>query len=222
MKRFFSGILLCVAGCAANYALRGFSRFLGTGLFLDTVFTISVTLSGGIWAGFFTAIISTICFEFPWNNSWAYFLFGICSLASACLTWIFIRLFPRECGSFNLWDDGAASVQGEEPTLLDRFVMLLLFCLAMCALISVLGGLIAVFIETVIHVPITLSPETYFKLGLLRQGLNLVTAEILARLPINIVDRLISVFVAYGAALLLKRGAGKFLPPKKIFKYRHS
>jgi hypothetical protein len=71
---------------------------------------------------------------------------------------------------------------------------------------SILGGLISVFIQLVLLTPLDKAPpETIFKLGFLRQGFSLAAAEILARVPINVLDRIIAIFGGYGAALLLQK-----------------
>jgi hypothetical protein len=82
---------------------------------------------------------------------------------------------------------------------------------AMCIVMSVLGGLTAAVIEFLktywLEAPSGSSgaegPESLFKLTLLRRHLPLVGVEILSRIPINVIDRLISVFGAYGVASLL-------------------
>jgi hypothetical protein len=201
-KKALRFILFCIAGTAANYALMRISSILGTGLFLDTVFTIAVTLSLGFAAGIVTALLSTAVFGIGWYSFWGFYLFGLCSIASAVLTCVFIRGFPKECSPVNI------GKKPDEPGsgLLDRIIILFLLSLSMCALMSILGGIIAVFIELVLQAPINdPNPETYFKLGLLRNGVSLAAAEILARIPVNIVDRTLSVFGGYGTALLLKR-----------------
>jgi hypothetical protein len=84
--------------------------------------------------------------------------------------------------------------------------ILLMLSLYMCILISVTGGLIAWFIN--VCWPLTnqdIPPESYFKLGMLLNHYPAPLAEIISRLPVNIPDRLLSVFGAYGFALLLKK-----------------
>jgi hypothetical protein len=48
-------------------------------------------------------------------------------------------------------------------------------------------------------------PELPFKLTLLRRDLPLLAVEILSRIPLTIIDRLVSAFGAYGLAALLSR-----------------
>jgi hypothetical protein len=201
-------LLLCILETAANYALSRFSEWARPGLFLDTVFTVSAVFSGGLLAGVLTAVFTTILYGLGYAF-WGYWLFGICSLAAAFLTYLFVRRFPRECGTLRIIgvskerpDLGA----GTKPAILDRIIILILLSLAMCALMSILGGLISAFIQLVLLSPMDNDPpETIFKLGFLRQGFSLAAAEILARIPVNVLDRIIAIFGGYGAALLLQK-----------------
>jgi hypothetical protein len=212
MRRKILGLLiLCIAGTAGNYGLSRLSYILDLGLFLDTVLTIAVTFAGGLGAGLITAVLSTAAYGIGSYAFWGFYLFGLCSIAAVLLTGFFMRIFPKECTRVRLITFSqekqlpAEAPQSGKPSLLSPVIMLFLLSLCMCILMSVLGGMIAVFIEQVLRSPISdTPPETYFKLGLLRGGLGLAAAEILARFPVNIVDRFISVFCAYGAALLVK------------------
>jgi hypothetical protein len=49
------------------------------------------------------------------------------------------------------------------------------------------------------------SPEDDFKLGLLLNNVPLLISEIVGRIPINIVERIPTVFCAYGLAALGKK-----------------
>jgi hypothetical protein len=76
----------------------------------------------------------------------------------------------------------------------------------MCLQMSVMGGLISALIPLLVSVPkYTVSPENYFKLGLMLNNVPFPVAEIVARLPINIFDRLLSVFGGYSLALLIRK-----------------
>jgi hypothetical protein len=210
MKRKIAGIiLLSVCATAANLALTGVARLFETVLFLDTIFTISATFSGGLAAGVLTAVLSTAAY-FPGYDFWGYGLFGLCSVATALLAWFFVKTAPADYARLRILDRPEDTPPGNTPifpSFFDSLIMLFLLSLGLCVLISVMGGLIAVAIETVLQFPME-DPrlEIFFKLGLLRGGTNLAVAEILSRLPVNLVDRPISVFVAYGASLLLSVG----------------
>jgi hypothetical protein len=74
----------------------------------------------------------------------------------------------------------------------------------MCIVISILGGLTAVFIQFGWGSS-NPGPELFFNLALLRKTLPTAIVEILARIPLNIIDRLLSILGGYGVAALLWR-----------------
>ncbi|MDR1893832.1 MAG: hypothetical protein LBQ61_03955 [Spirochaetales bacterium] len=211
--RFWKILLLGIAGGAADYAMSLVTSGFGVGLYLDTIFTVTVTLSGGLGAGLAGALTYTALCRY---DSWGIYLFGICSAAAAVLTCLFSRMFPAECGSLRIIGPPAEKKEREDlpPTILNIITVLALFSLTMCVLMSVLGGIIAWFIQAVLNAPLVdLPPETFFKLGLVRHNISLIAAEILARFPVNILDRIITVFTAYGTARLL---VGLFRRKRKI------
>jgi hypothetical protein len=72
----------------------------------------------------------------------------------------------------------------------------------MCIVISILGGLITLLIQS-LWGSSNPGPELFFKLAPLRKALPPVLVEIAARIPLNIIDRLLSVLGGYGVAALL-------------------
>jgi hypothetical protein len=89
--------------------------------------------------------------------------------------------------------------------------MLSLLSLSLWIVISVMGALIALFNYQVLHaVSDEIAAENTFKLGLLQRGFGLAVSEFLTRIPINIIDRPVSVFIGYGTSLLLKKLFGRF------------
>jgi hypothetical protein len=87
---------------------------------------------------------------------------------------------------------------------MDRVIALLILSFALCIAMSVLGGLSAALIKFRASADID-GPEFFFNLALLRRNLPLVFVEILSRIPINVIDRLVSVFCAYGIAVLFRK-----------------
>jgi hypothetical protein len=136
-------------------------------------------------------------------------LYALCNAAVAIVIVCFIRFFPAElrfgvpavkAGAFE-----SAPVNSRFRTVMNTLVVLLLLSFVMCIVISVLGGLITVLIKTFSPLFQTPSPERLFKLALLRKNFPLAAIEILSRIPLNIIDRLLSVFGGYGIAVLLWR-----------------
>jgi hypothetical protein len=87
--------------------------------------------------------------------------------------------------------------------------LLLILSLYMCILMSISGGLIAWLIPVLWRTaPSYNTPESYYKLGMLLNRYPVPLAEIISRFPVNIPDRFISVYGAYGVALLLRKRFG--------------
>jgi hypothetical protein len=92
--------------------------------------------------------------------------------------------------------------------MIDRMIVLILLSFALCIAMSVLGGIIATFIQARASSQAAETAKT-FSSAILRpimfpQGsLPLALAEILSRIPINIIDRLITAFAGYGIAVAL-------------------
>jgi hypothetical protein len=73
------------------------------------------------------------------------------------------------------------------------------------------GGFFAVIIEH-FHSSLTaepVSPELNFRLALVRRNLPAIIVAIGSRIPMNLLDRLISSFTGYGLAVLLAWGGRK-------------
>jgi hypothetical protein len=201
-------IALCVVSAAGNTLLNWFTGVARLPLFLDTLFTIAATMSAGFRAGLGTGILcyplaNVLCSIYLRNISpaaaWAGFLFIPCSIIEITLVWMFRAKIRTPPGRFS-----------ERPSLssFSSIALPLLLLVAIdCVAVSVAGGII----DTVLF-GIPASPQQDFspfsvytlKLGLLRTNMPLLAAAILARIPINIVDRFIAVSGGYGVSLLYR------------------
>ncbi|MDR1277183.1 MAG: hypothetical protein LBK02_00370 [Treponema sp.] len=211
-KRIAALPLLCLGGAALNVLTGNFFRdALGIPLFMDTLFTVAMTFYGGPLCGVLTGLLTNPIVNMVRFYGWADLLYAFCNAAAALVTALFIRLFPAELR----FGAGTAVKTGELETapfnnrlrpLMNTLVVLLLLSFVMCIVISILGGLTAVLIN-----PFGGSSNSdldIFRLALLRKNLPSAATEILSRIPINVIDRLLSVFGGYGAAALLWRSAG--------------
>jgi hypothetical protein len=190
-------LLFCLAGAMLNI---GISRFNGSvlhlPLFIDTIFTIALTFSRGLFWGVLTGVLTHLASNILFPAGWPMYLYTFCSIVSALITALFIRHFPDALGFHR---------RSTLRTVIDRLIMLMVLSFALCFAMSVQGGLTAALIEFLgtSGSSGTEGPELLFKLTLLRRNLPLVGVEILSRIPLNVIDRLISVFGAYGAAMLV-------------------
>jgi hypothetical protein len=173
-----------------------FQEGLHLSLFMDTLFTVGLTFAFGLVPGLLAGFFSNVFTNLARSLSPIQLLFSLCSMASAYTVWLFIRRFPGEL----------ALPLKDSRILPGRILVLSLLALALTALMSLLGGLTSWAIQllqpaTDIYDP---SAETWFKLGLLRINMPLYLSEILSRLPVNIIDRLVAVFGGFGVALLYR------------------
>ncbi|MDR0908655.1 MAG: hypothetical protein LBM77_02715 [Spirochaetaceae bacterium] len=196
-------LLIALIGALANSLLSRFiQKVLGLSLYLDTVFTIATTFSGGLISGILCGFVTNLFNLISAGYNWWEYLFALCNAASALIVWVFMGFYPAELGGLRFY-----SPRRESRRPMGVIIILLILSFTLCVLISIMGGAISALVESTNPEVTFSSPsaETWFKLSLLREGIPLLAVEIIARLPVNIVDRIISVFAAYGIASLIKR-----------------
>jgi hypothetical protein len=176
-------------------------EILGLPLFMDTIFTLTVTFLIGPACGILSAVLASAVNVMATGKPAAYMLYALCSISAVFLTDYFKRHFIE--GSSNPVKGAFPKEDPSEP-FINTVTSLLLLGVIMCVIMSILGGLIAMYIHSVTPNKLP-SPEDDFKLGLLLNNVPLVLSEIIGRIPINIVERILSVFCAYGLAALGKR-----------------
>jgi hypothetical protein len=198
---------VAVAGALLNVLVGHFLRdMLGIPLFLDTVLTMTVTFYGGVFPGILTGALTNLIMQSIFFYGWAPYLYTLCNIAVALITALFIRLFPRE-----LHIDGTEKPLSKSrwlQDLMERAIVLVLLSFALCLIISLLGGICAIIIKSfnpLIHDPV--DPELNFRPALIRRNLPGIIVEIGSRIPVNLLDRLISSFAGCGLAFLLRKVA---------------
>ena len=196
--------LLCMAGACLNIVFGKVSPIL----FLDTIFTITATLLAGPYWGALTGASTNIIIHTIEFWGWEGYLFALCSIATALITYLFMRLFPRELSlphrQETSYDFLLLPKSRRFALVMERLVVLILLSLALCFAMSIMGGLISALIQ--IFNPARagtpdLSP--YYFYGMIPENVSFILREIMIRIPMNIVDRLISAFSGYGFALAL-------------------
>ena len=200
-------IFLCIAGAMLNIAINRLCILVNVPLYLDTIMTVSVTLAGGLFWGVLCGALTNLVHHSIWFWGWEGYLFTFCNIATAFVTWLFIRLFPRELSFDSETREAAASMKLKSSRLnlvMGRVIVLLLLSFALCLAMSILGGSLTALI-------LGLNPSHSGERGLsvflsatmFGSHLPVILAEIFSRIPINIIDRLVSVFGAYGIALAI-------------------
>ena len=218
-------LILCLAGVFLNIAISRLCFFAGLPLFLDTILTITVTLICGLPLGILCGALTNIIYHSIFGYGWEAYLFTLCNIATAIVTWCFYRFFKQELTgqepptspngrSFQVVPTGSKErsfrrinlPSNQLGSVMDKVIILILFSFALCLAMSILGGLIATLI-IVINSSYSDAKGISGVLSATMFGQNvpLPLKEIISRIPINIIDRLISVFAGYGIALLVRR-----------------
>jgi len=206
--------LLCVFGTALNVIFNKVFAGGGMGLplYMDTVLTITVTFIGGLFWGCLTGVLTniighTLCF---WG--WEGYLFSLCNILTAFITWKFTRIFLSELTFISDKNEtenprSASFFKSRRlDNIMSKIFVLMLLSFILCFAISIMGGLIAAFIE-IIKTPQSVNPASQH--SDFYSGLPLVLREIVSRVPINIIDRIISVFAGFGIAYLIGKVVNK-------------
>jgi ABC-type multidrug transport system permease subunit len=200
MRKATLMFLLCFAGALLNLGIGRIVLITRLPLFGDTIATISWTLLFGPWWGALTGALSNL---FAGYQTWPEYLFALCNIATAFITWLFVRLFPRE---LDLKQNAGPSHSFKSRSFdknMNRLFILTMLAFALCIAMSIMGGLITVFIQHIQLYEGAVNPSstiTIFGNTFFRLDLPLLLTEIINRIPINIVDRLIAAFAGFGLA----------------------
>jgi len=200
-------IIISLCGAILNIGICTFSKGIGLPLYLDTILTIAVTLINGLFAGVLCGALTNLIIHSIWFYGWEVYLFSLCSIATAVVTWLFMRFFPRELNMTSRQKTSpASSADTKLNKIMDRIIVLILLSFTLCVTISVLGGIISTFIAA-INQPLI---EEASLVGILARTMfgkdtPLIFKEIFSRIPINSIDRLISAFTGFGIAVCVKK-----------------
>jgi hypothetical protein len=209
MRKIAGMGVICLAGVLLNITIHKLSTSIGIQLYLDTVFTVAVTFSCGLfWGAVCGALTNLICYT-VWYWGWEAYLFTLCNIATAFITWYFMRLFPREFSLFRKVPETADTVFFKSTRLsrvMDKMIALTLLAFALCLAMSIMGGIISAAIWGAnSSYPYENSLLIWLGKTMFTENIPTWVKEILARIPINMIDRIITAFAGFGIALLIKR-----------------
>jgi len=211
MRKTALMFLLCAFGTALNVI---FNRvFAGSGmglpLYMDTVLTITVTFIGGLFWGCLTGLLTNVIGHTMNFWGWEGYLFSLCNILTAVITWKFTCIFHSELtfiSDKNENENTSFFKSCRLDNIMSKIFILMLLSFILCLAISIMGGLIAFFIE-IIKTPQSINPASQH--SAFYGGLPLVLREIVSRVPINIIDRIISVFAGFGIAYVIGKVVNK-------------
>lgn len=145
-------------------------------IFMDSVFTVAVTLFAGVGPGVVTGILYNAIWPLVTGGDARQTLFALCSVATALITFVVMKN-PRDTS---------------------KLMNLLPLSLSLCAANCFIGGIISTFaFRGVDHFP-----SDYIMAGLIMQDIPLAWAAILARIPLNLIDKALAAILGYGVFAL--------------------
>jgi hypothetical protein len=206
MRKTVVAGVICIAGALLNIAVHKLCTLAGIQLYLETVFTVAVTLSCGLfWGAVCGALTNVICYS-VWFWGWEAYLFAFCNIATAVITWLFMRGFPRELGLIRKTADTVSFKSTRLSRVMDKVIALMLLAFALCFAMSVMGGIISAAIwGASSSYPYEGSLLIWIGKTMFAENIPTWVREIVARIPVNMIDRIITAFAGYGIAVLLRR-----------------
>jgi hypothetical protein len=141
-------------------------------IFMDSVFTVAVTLFAGVGPGVVTGILYNAIWPLVTGGDARQTLFALCSVATALITFIVMK----------------------NPKDTSKLMRLIPLSLCLCAANSFVGGIVSTFAFR----GVDNFPSDYIMAGLIMQDIPIVWAAILARVPLNLIDKALAAILGYG------------------------
>ncbi len=182
-------LLLSIISGLLDYLLCDFVAWTNNiPLFCDTIFIMALSFLAGPWWGFLAGFFYHLI-DFMLNRTMELgHLFVICHFLAALTAGYYKLYFIKE----------------KDSTFL-TLIKIIILCLVMCLVMSISGGIIDYILNN-IEAYKSASSQTDFLTFLLQNKFNSkLLLLIVVRIPINIADRFICVFSAWGLYLLGKK-----------------
>ena len=151
-------------------------------LFLDSFFTVAGAVCFGPVAGLVIAVLTNLGMEVIYGFAGYYWPFMICGISTALITG-----FMSKRGYF------------------EKQIHLTIAILAVTVSNAILGAFVAYLLfsgDSGVGIDVLVSAFT-------ETGMSVLAASFVARLPANLIDKMIAVYVGFGVMRLLERGRGR-------------
>ncbi len=189
VRKFLIYILICVIFSIFDYYMCDLVAYqLKLPLFCDMIFCMAMSLfAGPVWG------IVVVCFNHIYDliisKSFVIFhIYMITAFAGCFVVWFYRNRFIKA-----------------DLSLIKKLGHLLLLSLIMCLVMSITGGLVSRFIDLVKGEVNNYTYQTDFLQKIFSvQIKSPLLNSIFVRIPVNLVDRIITVFAAWGVFNLMK------------------
>lgn len=192
-KRFFKLLVLTIVAGALDALFSFiFVDTLHLPLFVDTIFCLGITFYAGPICGVLSAAVLQLIEVIRWTPAVYsyYWLFFFCSALASLTAWLFKKYI----------------IDKHSKTVLTIFSELLILSFIICIVESVSGGIISRIIAHILGNQNT-EQTTFLLLTFEAHIKSPLAAAILTRIPINILDRIVTTFAGWGLFLLLSKSS---------------
>lgn len=182
-------VFLCFVFAVLDYYICLVAKVYFKPLFLDTLFEMTAGFAFGPFYG-----ILSVLFKRVWDIAllqnlakWPNYLYSFCTIFAILIICPYKKHF----------------LQNEKDKLL---LILKLFFLSMiiCLEMSISGGVIGKIVSLIMKTPYSMTVQTDSFMGFFSGFIhNTLLLEIISRIPVNVIDRIIAVFIPYGISILL-------------------
>ena len=165
--------LFILSATTLNLVFNAFNRAFESPLYFDSLWTATMTAVFGLWPGLVTAVLTQAGMEVlvTWDGAPGTSMpFVFCSIATVVIVWAVVAT-----GKF------------------DRAEWVLITAIAVALANSVIGSVVATFVFG----GFTGHASDYVTNGLVAAGQSLLESTFWTRVPLNLIDKGIAVFVAY-------------------------
>ncbi len=169
-KRIRLTVPAIIAATLLNGLFLKISTTLALPFFLDSIYTVVITVLFGLWPGLLTGLLSNFFFEVLHGHPGYLYPFAIVNMGTSIVTWLHIRFQDFNRPSNALWLIISLSIAN-----------------------SILGAIVAMFVFE----GITDQPFDSIVRAVVATGQSIFSAAFYGRLLINIVDKGIAVLVAF-------------------------
>ena len=182
-----SQLLLALIFIPLNYFLAYFcEHILHLPFFMDMIFIYAASFFG-LPCGIIVGVVNSILEAVFWQHNLLHSIYGICCITGTLITWLLLTRHKEFEESTGFWS---------------RMVLLVFVS---TVIISLEGSLIYSIFFTDIIGSNENTTVLFLAYTLIQQGFGMQFSAFLARLPVNLFDKAIAVFVGYGIYLLISR-----------------
>jgi len=163
-------LIIIISSLIVNLVLRQVCIWFELPFFFDSIGTAVAAAIGGLIPGIITGIITNGIQEVFYGFTGEYYPWALCSVSTAVIVWFFVKK--------DEFDTKGKAIYASVLVTLSN---------------SILGAIIAAFL----YEGITGVPIDYLVSGLMLTGQSTFISALLARIPSNLIDKTLTVFIAF-------------------------